>query len=36
MSKKLILLVSFVLVLVDERKSIELSRIATESKEEAS
>ena len=35
MSKKLILLVSFVLVLVDERKSIELSRRATDSKEEA-
>jgi len=36
MSKKLILLVSFVLVSVDERKSIELSRIETDSKEEVS
>jgi len=36
MSKKLILLIPFVLVLVDERKSIELSRRATDSKEEVS
>ena len=36
MSKKLILLVSFVLVLVDERKSIELSRSASDSKEKVS
>jgi hypothetical protein len=36
MSKKLILLVSFVLVSVDVRKSIELSHRATDSKEEVS
>jgi len=36
MSKKLILLVSFVLVSVDERKSIELSRSASDSKEKVS